>query len=140
MSLEELKHEKYHDYQDYVIARRDSEKQNKEPENNKNPNSIKPKNNTKTNKKAIEIIKIILITIIKTAIRAILFLFAFCYMIIWLHIGKDKVLIYQIIVQILLALTLKSKRKKLTIGDILTIIEIAIITGITIFFLLARAY
>ena len=140
MSIEELKHEKYHDYQDYVIARRDSEKQNKEPENNKKPNSIKPKNNTRTNKKAIEIIKIILITIIKTAIRAILFLFAFCYMIIWLHIGKDKVLIYQIIVQILLALTLKSKRKKLTIGDILTIIEIAIITGITIFFLLARVY
>lgn len=116
MSLEELNHEKYHDYQDYVIARRDIQEQQK----NKPAGNAKVNTNIKTGKKIL--------------VRSILFLLACSYILIWIIKGYNTIL-NQIIVQILLVNTIED-RKKLTISDILTIIEITGMLGITLILIL----
>lgn len=112
MSLEELNHEKYHDYQDYVIARRDLQEQ----QNNKPTSNIKANTNIKAGKQIL--------------VRVILFLLACSYILVWIIKGYNTIL-NQIIVQILLVSTIKDS-KKLTAGDILTIIEIAGMLEITL--------
>lgn len=110
MSIEELKHEKYHDYQDYVIAKRDSKKQ--DTPQNRIPKStniiVKPK---------------LILT------RIILFSAAIGCIVYWITIGKST-FIQEIIILSLLFMTIKNS-KKLTAGDIITIVGCTIMLAMT---------